>query len=284
MSSSVPNFGIGTFKLRGNQCSAAISSALSIGYRSIDTARIYGNEISVGESIKISNILRSDIFITTKIAPDEQGKEKSFQSVISSLENLQISYIDLVSIHWPGASKRPPSSSENRYLRHGTWRGLLKARSLGLVKYIGVSNFTVNHLEQLEEEFGSDGVPYVNQFELHPYCQQSSILQHCRSRGIICQAYSSFGGSSGQDLVSDPVLGSIAHAHNCTTRAVLLVWALQLGIAVIPKASSPERLQANWDSYCAFINGDLVLSDEEMLHIAALDKSYHYCWNPNLVA
>ncbi len=149
----IPLVGLGTYQLKGDECVETVINALRLGYRLIDTARCYKNECHIGTAIKQSGIPRRDIFITSKITPAEHGEESAYERVVDTLANLQISYLDLMLIHWPGASKRLPSSTENQELRRSSWRGLIRAKHEGLVKFIGVSNFMISHLDDFVHFF-----------------------------------------------------------------------------------------------------------------------------------
>jgi diketogulonate reductase-like aldo/keto reductase len=173
---SFPSFGLGTYKLKGELCVSIVSSALEIGYRLIDTARCYRNEAEIGTAIKRVNIARSSLFITTKIPPTEQGYEEAYNALLSSLETLQTSYIDLVLIHWPGKSKTPLSSPDNKLARLQTWRALKRAQREGLVRFIGVSNFTVRQLEELISEMKNEIIPEdLNYENWKPFLNQVAI-------------------------------------------------------------------------------------------------------------
>ena len=275
---SLPLLGLGTYKLKGELCADAVVNALEFGYNLIDTARCYRNEQDIGKSL--STISRDKIFITSKVPPDEQGEELAYASVCDSLKKLNTAYIDLMLIHWPGASKRPPTSSENRNLRLGSWRGLIKARNEGLVKFIGVSNFTVDHLKELIEVEGLE-VPFVNQVEFHPLCQQRTLLLFCTRHGVKLQAYSSLG-SGASELLQHPVILSIATKYTLTVSALLLLWAMQQQVAVIPKATSQKHLLDNYNVFVQYQNG-FRLAEEDMNAIGELEKDHHFCWNPSTV-
>lgn len=164
LESSLPMVGLGTFQLKGEQCVIVVERALKMGYRLIDTARCYKNEKEVGLAIINSGIPRNELFITSKIAPTEQG-ENSYDCVENTLKTLGVEYVDLMLIHWPGANKRHPSSEDNKVLRRATWRGLMRSKANGLVRYIGVSNFTVEHLQDFIDICGYEK-PVLNQVSL----------------------------------------------------------------------------------------------------------------------
>ena len=182
----IPLFGMGTYQLKKDAAREAVKNAIQEGYRLIDTARIYRNEVEVGEGIRESGIAREDVFITTKIPPTEQGEEKAYQAVLSSLNNLGVSWIDLVLIHWPGSAKTALDSPANTANRQGSWNALVRLQEEGKVRLIGTSNFQIDHLETLKGPF-----PAVNQVELHPFLTQEPLREYCASRGGVVQAYSS---------------------------------------------------------------------------------------------
>lgn len=275
---TLPLFGVGTYKVKGELCQEIIINAIEKGYNLIDTARCYRNESQIGSII--STINRDKIFITSKIPPNEQGEENAYLAVCDSLTKLNISCIDLMLIHWPGGSKRPPSSSENKSLRHSSWRGLIRARDEGLVKYIGVSNFTISHLKELIEVDGLE-IPFVNQAEIHPFCQQIELRQYCSTHGIKIQAYSSLGQGS-LELIQHPIIVSMSTKYNLSVSALLLIWAMQQQIAVIPKASSQKHLLDNYNAFVQYQEG-IRLTEEDITVMSGLDKDHHFCWNPNTV-
>ena len=312
---SIPILGLGTYQMNPNECESAVLNAIKVGYRLIDTARIYRNEIAVGNGIRkaISNnyiTKRSDIFITSKIAPTEQGEERAYIAVQKTLESLGFSkssgdnYIDLMLIHWPGVSKTPLDSGMNSKVRKGSYKALVRAQNEGLVKDIGVSNFMIKHLQDLEES--SLPLPVINQFECHPYCTQIDLREYCYSKGIIIQAYSSLGRGSSVisnsrvnnnnnnnnndnleiSLLCNPKVVQISQEINATTAQVLLLWAIQQGICVIPKSVNEDRIEANYQVMNRFINSNdygMLLDDGQIKNLTDLHNDTHYCWNPNKV-
>ena len=265
----MPLMGFGTFQLKGQECRTAVACALETGYRLIDTARIYRNEREVGEALKLSNVPRDEVFITSKVAPTEQGEEEAYKAIRTSLIELDINYIDLVLIHWPGKSKTPVHSEENIDARRASWRALIRAKKEGLVKHIGVSNFLSKHLEDptfyggpadnipasvLEKLEGGEippeewrCTPAVNQIECHPLLSRTELRHYCSERGIRIQAYSSLGQCDSR-LMDSPALAQVCEEVEGSKCAVLLSWALQQGIAVIPRSRSPKNIRANYDA------------------------------------
>lgn len=273
----MPLIGLGTFQLKNEECTTIVCHALHYGYRLIDTARCYKNEKFVAAAIKISGIPREKIFITSKIAPNEQGEENSYEAVKNALLNLNSHWIDLVLIHWPGCAKVALSSIENKIKRISSWRGLMRAKKEGLVKDIGVSNFTIEHLNDLLsiEELES---PAINQIEIHPFCIQEDIRQYCREKGIVCQAYSSFGQGS-SDLLNHTDIVTISEKYEIQCSEVLLLWAVEQSIPVIPKTTSISHLNLNLlKSY-----QQNTLTNEDIKLISNLNRNHHFCWNPSTV-
>jgi diketogulonate reductase-like aldo/keto reductase len=274
----IPKLGIGTYKLRNGICIDIVEKSMQLGYRHIDTARCYRNEKEIGIAIKNSGINRQDIFITTKIAPNEHG-EKAYDAVQSSLVNLQTDYIDLVLIHWPGASKHLPSSKDNLRLRKETWVQLTRSKKEGLVRYIGVSNFITSHLEEFASEPDFE-IPYLNQTELHPLCSQPELRSYCARHGIIVQAYSSLGQGDAR-LMKHPVMIDIATQCSITPSEVLLLWALQQNISVIPKTTSYEHLATNLK---LISDEGPRLSHSQLDTLNSLNCDVHFCWDPHTVS
>ncbi|XP_044748226.1 glyoxal reductase-like [Coccinella septempunctata] len=276
----MPLIGFGTYLITGDQLIyQVLDQALASGYRHIDTATVYHNESSIGRALKTllpkHKLKREDIFITSKLAPIDQG-EKAFSAVQESLRNLDCGYLDLYLIHWPGAGRVPVDSEENRKLRSQSWASLAKAVNAGLVKDIGVSNYTVKHLNEL---LANDcGVkPSVNQVEWHPKYYQTDLLNLCRREGILLQAYSSLGGTGNSNLLKDPVVSQISTLLGKSPAQVLLRWALQQNICIIPKARSAEHIKANIDL-------NFVIPNEMMTQLNNLNSNEKFAWNPEVVA
>ncbi|KAK4872922.1 hypothetical protein RN001_014951 [Aquatica leii] len=274
----MPLIGFGTFQIRGQQLiKDVLNWALAAGYRAIDTAAVYGNESDIGLALKDLlpkyNLQREDLFITSKLSPSDQG-DKACDAVAASIKNLQCDYLDLYLIHWPGASGVPTESEVNAKLRSASWQSLIKAKDEGLVRNIGVSNYTVRHLtELLNSSYGVK--PAVNQVEWHPGCHQDDLKQLCVQEGILLQAYSSLGGTGNKNLIRDPTVINIALKLGKSPAQILLCWAVQQNIAIIPKARAKERIDANIDL-------DFVIAEEDM---TALSNRKHerFAWDPTKV-
>ena len=254
----LPLCGLGTFKSKGQDCTEACIAALQAGYTLIDTARVYRNEVEVGVALKQSGISRDKVFITTKIPPTEQGESAAYDAVHSSLANLGVLYIDLILIHWPGKAKTPLDSNLNAEARRGTWRALIRAKREGKVRDIGVSNFTISHLQdpcfqhpKLEPDESFCALPAVNQIECHPLCLQSELRAFCADQGIVVQAYSSLCCGD-ESVYNHPAMQALLASMKMdsdglvsTPQQLLLVWGLQQRLPVIPKSKSALRISEN---------------------------------------
>nr|XP_042897124.1 glyoxal reductase isoform X2 [Parasteatoda tepidariorum] len=265
--------GIGTFLLKSPEVLEVTEAALNQGYRLIDTASVYKNESSIGQVLKKIDLKRKDVFITSKLGPANQGSEKAKISALTSLSNLQLDYLDLYLIHWPGSSGMKPDDLKNAELRKESWLKLEEMYKEGKFKAIGISNYTKQHIQELLQYCSV--VPAVLQIEVHPYLTQKEIRKFCNEKGIHIQAYSSLGSRSGcKELMSDPAVVQIALNHNKTCAQVLLRWAIDHGMSVIPKTQSTSRLKENSDLF------DFSLTQEELQKLDNLDKQNHFCWNP----
>ncbi len=242
---AMPRFGLGVWQMeRGQETVGAVLRALEVGYRHIDTAKIYGNEASVGEAIRKSGVAREEIFVTTKLWNDDHDDpEKALEA---SLQRLGMDYVDLYLIHWPGSD----------FDNEKTWGAMEKFPKVGKCKSVGVSNFTIQHLSELLAK--SKLVPAVNQVEFHPYLYQKELLEYCRAQNIQLEAYSPL--TKGQRL-EDPKLLQIASKYGKSTAQILIRWALQHDLVVIPKSSNPERI---WENSEVF---DFEITPEDMLKL-----------------
>lgn len=258
---SVPQLGLGVWKSRPKECLEAVKSALSLGYRHIDTAAIYGNEADVGTAIKESGVDRSDIFLVTKLWNADQGYDTALRAIDVSLKKLGTDYVDMYLIHFPVSGKRNES-----------WKALEKIKSEGKAKSIGVSNFMVPHLEELLKETGT--VPAMNQVEYHPFLQDTKLKDYCIQKGILLEAYSPL--AHGQKL-EDPRITQLAKKYNKSNAQILIRWSLQAGHVVIPKSKNPDRIRENADVY------DFVLSDSDMKDVFSWNENFRTCWDPTTV-
>ncbi|MFF1655216.1 aldo/keto reductase [Streptomyces sp. NPDC058255] len=232
----IPAIGLGTWPMDDAQAEKAVSEALAIGYRLIDTATNYRNETGTGRGIARSDVPREEIVVTTKLPGRHHGYEETLTSFEESRRRLGLAYVDLYLIHWPlpRVGKYPES-----------WKAMVKLREEGLVRSIGVSNFTPEHITRLEEETGV--LPSVNQIELHPYLLQDELRAFHTEKGIVTESWSPLG--RGSQLLDDPTLTEIAQAHGVTPGQVVLRWHTQLGAVPIPKSADPGRQRENLDVF-----------------------------------
>jgi diketogulonate reductase-like aldo/keto reductase len=250
----MPQLGFGVWQVSDEQATPAVKKALEVGYRSIDTAMIYGNEKGVGRAIKESNVPREELFITTKVWNADHGYENTLKAFDASLERLGLDYIDLYLIHWP-------TPKYDQYV--DTYKAMEKIYKDGRSKAIGVCNFDIEHLERLLNE--CEVVPVVNQVERHPYFQQRELQDFCEKHHIIIEAYSPL--MNGKDVLNDSVVKEIAKAHGKTAAQVILSWHLQTGVITIPKSVTPSRIEENFDVF------DFELTAEDMEKMTALDRN-----------
>ena len=248
----IPQLGFGVFLVPPEETAEAVGHALRTGYRLIDTAAAYGNEAGVRDAILASGLDRSEVFITTKLANPDQGRDRARHAFEQSLEALGGEYIDLYLIHWP-------IPSQDLYLE--TWETLCALREDGRVRSIGVSNFKAEHLDRIIDATGV--VPAVNQIELHPRLQQPELRRYDSERGITTEAWAPLGRGK---LLDDPVITEIAGAHDRTPAQVVLRWHVQLGNVVIPKSATPSRIEENFHVF------DFELSSDEMDRLAELER------------
>ena len=260
---SIPQLGYGVFKVPPAETERAVSEALEIGYRHIDTAAIYGNEEGVGQALASSGIDRSELFVTTKLWNDNQGTQSALDAFDESLEKLGLDYVDLYLIHWP-------TPARDTYVE--SWKTLAKIRESGRARSIGVSNFLVPHLERIISE--TDIVPAVNQIELHPAGQQAEVAAFSRQHGIHIEAWGPLGQGK-YPLLEEPVVTTAAEAHGKTPAQVVIRWHLQTGNIVFPKSNRRERMVENFDVL------DFELSNTELATITALERGGRVGSHPN---
>jgi 2,5-diketo-D-gluconate reductase B len=258
----IPKLGFGTWRLSGRACSEGVADALAAGYRHVDTARTYGNEGDVGRGLRSSPVDRSEVFLATKVWPDDLAPERVRSSLERSLRALDTEYVDLYLIHWP--NPRIPLAA--------TLEAMTALRDEGRTREIGVSNFTSSQFRE-----ALDLAPViVNQVEYHVYLDQSAVLEVCRERDVELTAYRPLG--KGQ-VMSDAVIAEIAAAHGATPAQVALAWLIgQEGVSAVPKASSPERRRENLGAL------RVELSADERAAIDALPKDRRFVqtqWSPD---
>ncbi|XP_047136677.1 uncharacterized oxidoreductase YtbE isoform X1 [Hydra vulgaris] len=276
----IPMIGLGTFKLKNSVNSEEVYRVLDVaiesGYRLIDTASCYRNEEDIGfalEKLYVKhNIKRQDLFITSKLAPKDMGYDSAISTVAETLSKLKTTYLDLYLIHWPAKSNLSPVSTEHSGFRKETWNAFQYLFKQGSLKSIGVSNFTKKHLEELF--LYADIPPSVNQVEFHPYLYQKELLEFCHKNNIFLQAYSSLG--TGQ-LVKETLIQQLAQKYRTSAAQVLLKWALQQNVGVIPMSTSTDHIRSN------ILLNHFTINDDDMKLICQLDLQKHYCWDPTNV-
>ncbi|TFD05475.1 MULTISPECIES: aldo/keto reductase [unclassified Cryobacterium] len=262
---TIPQLGFGVFKVEPDETTRIVADALSVGYRHIDTAAIYGNEAGVGKALAASGIDRSDLFITTKLWNDRQGTESAFDSFEESLEKLGLDYVDLYLIHWP-------APANDKFVE--SWRALEKIQESGRARSIGVSNFLVPHLDRLLHE--TSIVPAVNQIELHPAHQQPEVTAFARENGINIEAWGPLGQGK-YPLFDEQVITDAADAHGKSPAQIVIRWHLQVGNILFPKSNRLERMIENFNVF------DFELTHTEVTMISALERAGRVSAHPNEV-
>ncbi|MBZ6196288.1 aldo/keto reductase [Streptomyces olivaceus] len=249
----MPQLGFGVWQVPDDEAQTAVAQALEAGYRSIDTAAIYGNEEGTGRAIAASGLAREDLFVTTKLWNSDQGYDSTLQAFDTSLAKLGLDYLDLYLIHWPMPARE-------KYV--DTYKAFEKLLADGRVRAIGVSNFLPDPLERLIGE--TSVLPAVNQIELHPHLQQHASRELHAEQGIATEAWSPLG--SGKGILEIPAIVAIAQKHGRTPAQVVLRWHLQLGNVVIPKSVTPSRIKENIDVF------GFSLDTEDLAAIRALNE------------
>ncbi|MFE7313048.1 aldo/keto reductase [Streptomyces sp. NPDC057555] len=250
---TMPQLGYGVWQIPDEEAFTAVGHALEAGYRSVDTAAIYGNEEGTGRALAASGIAREELFVTTKLWNAEQGYDATLRAFDASLAKLGLEYVDLYLIHWPLPAR-------DTYV--DTYKAFEKIYAEGRAKAIGVSNFLPAHLERLLGE--TSIVPAVNQIELHPQLQQAESRAFHAKHGIATEAWSPLG--QGKGLLTDPTITKIAEKHGKTSAQVVLRWHLQVGNVVIPKSATPSRIRENFDVFGFELDG------EDLSAVAGLDS------------
>jgi len=250
---SIPQLGYGVWQVANEVAADVVVKALEAGYRHVDTARGYNNEAGVGQALQTAGLDRDDVFVTSKVPNQDQGREATLRSFDGTLADLGLEELDLYLIHWPAPSKG---------LAVETWKTLAELREQGRIRSIGVSNFRIEDLEKIEAETGV--VPVLNQIELHPYFNQPELREFHASKGIVTESWSPLGQGGGE--LTDPVITGIAEAHGADAGQVLIAWNLALGNVVIPKSETPQRIVSNFASL------DVQLTEDEVAQITALHK------------
>ncbi|WP_306856038.1 aldo/keto reductase [Amycolatopsis roodepoortensis] len=249
----MPQLGFGVFQVPDEETTAAVKAALDAGYRSIDTAAVYGNEAGVGKALAEAGIPRDELFITTKLWNSEQGYDATLKAFDVSMAKLGLEKLDLYLIHWP---------TPERDLYRDTWKAFEKLYADGRVRAIGVSNFQPAHLERLLD--AGSVTPAVNQVEVHPYLQQAAVREFDAKHGIATEAWSPL--AKGGTLLGEDAITALAAKHGRTPAQIVLRWHLQLGNVVIPKSVTPSRIKENLDVF------GFTLSEEDIAALSVLDR------------
>lgn len=253
--SSIPSFGVGTFRLTGQDAIDSVRNALDVGYRAIDTAQIYGNESEVGQAVADSRIERDALFLTTKIWTDNYARDRLVPSLRESLQKLRTDYVDLTLIHWPAPS--------NGVALAEFMEALAEAKAQGLTRQIGISNFNIELTRQAIAVVGQGEIA-TNQIELSPYLQNAKLTAFLQAHDIAVTSYMTLAYGK---VLKDPLLAGIAAKHGATVAQVALAWALQLSYAVIPSSTKRENLASN------LLARDLKLDADDMASIATLERN-----------
>lgn len=253
----MPINGLGTYSLHDDVCINSVTAALNSGVRLIDTAHAYGNETEIGEAIRNSGIPREEIFVITKLYPDQFSDPEA--AIDEALEKLNIGYIDMMLLHHPGTGDVE------------TYHAMEQAVADGTIRSIGLSNWYVEELTEFLPQV--DIVPALVQNEIHPYYQENDVIPFIQEKGIVVQGWYPFGGRGHTGaLLGDPVISEIAEAHGVSSAQTILRWNLQKGVVVIPGSSNPDHIQENTELY------HFELTEEEMERMNALDRNEKHDW------
>lgn len=260
---TIPGIGFGTWKMPAEETVRSVQSAISTGYRLIDTAALYGNETEVGEAVRTHpEVGRDEIFVTTKIWNDRQGRDEAWRAFEEGARKLDVGAVDLLLIHWP-------VPSQDLYV--DTWRTFIELQDEGLVKSIGVSNFLVEHLQRLIDETGV--VPAVNQVEMHPFLQQRELREFHAEHGIVTEAWSPL--HQGTKLLMDPRITGLAAELEITPAQLVLAWHLSHGVVPLPKSVNEGRIAENLAAT------EITLPDEAIAALDAMDADERRGAHPN---
>ena len=253
----IPCVGYGTFNTPDEEVEKAVLTALEIGYKHVDTAFLYANEVGIGKAIKKCGIPREELFITSKLWNTNRGYESTKEAFKITLNNLGLEYLDLYLVHWP--ANRLQFGDEAKKINADTWRAMEELYEEGYVKAIGVSNFLTHHLEELME--GAKIKPMVNQIEFHPGWLQEDTVKYCKDQNIIIEAWSPLGRN---EILENDNLIKVADKYNKSTAQLCIRWILQKGILPLPKSVTPSRIKENTEVF------NFVIEEEDMQFIDSL--------------
>ena len=260
---TIPQLGFGVFQIEPENTAGAVSKALEVGYRHIDTAEMYGNEREVGEALRASALERGDVFVTSKLNNGYHEPQDAREAFDRTLSDLGLDYVDLFLIHWP-----LPTLYGGDYV--STWQTLEEFHRDGRARSIGVSNFQIEHLERLADE--TDTVPAVNQIEVHPYFANDSVREYGREHGIVTEAWSPIAQGG---VLEDSTITQIAEKVGKTPAQVVLRWHIQRGDVIFPKSVTPSRIRENFELF------DFELGPDDMEEISGLDRGEDGRTGPN---
>lgn len=266
----IPCLGFGTFKTPDKDAQAAVFNALELGYRHIDTAAVYENEVGVGKGIKQSGINRHEIFLTSKLGNEDRGYKNTKKALERSLKRLDTDYLDLYLIHWPAIAKHFGERAQE--INAQTWRAMEELYHEGKIRAIGVSNFLPHHLDELMQT--ATIKPMVDQIEIHPGWPQTQTVAWLQQHDILVEGWGPLGGQ-GAHVLSNPLISQIAQHHDKTAAQITLRWELQNGILPLPKSTHPSRIKENADIF------DFSLNNDEMSQISQLTNLGGACANPD---
>jgi methylglyoxal/glyoxal reductase len=256
---TIPQIGLGLWQVKNEaEFNTAFEAGLAAGYRHFDSAQAYHNEQFLGAAVKRSGLKRDELFLTTKIAVEHFGYNKAQKTFADSLTKLQTDHVDLLLLHFPVP-----------ILRKKSWQALEEIKQAGGARHIGVSNYTIKHLEEMKDY--AQEMPVINQVELHVFLQQPELIEYCRAHDITVEAYSPLAHAKSMD---DEVVRTIAAKHNKSYAQVMLRWCIERDLVVLPKSVTPSRIQENIDIF------DFQLDRDDLAALEARDCDLRTCWDP----